>query len=118
MKLQLTLREAAEVLGVSLATLKNWENGRATIGDSYHPRVVRFLGHDPNPAAQSLSERLRKMRKAAGLSQKALALRLGLDPSTVRAWEAGRVGAGHGRVREVLEEFMLTATVESGAQAV
>ena len=91
---------------VSLATVKNWEKGRASVGDSYHERVIHFLGYDPNPAPSSFSERLRVARKAAGLSQKALALGLGLDPSTVRAWESGRVGAGHERVREVLEDFM------------
>ena len=99
-------------MGVSVSTVKNWEKGRATVGDSYHARVVRFLGYDPSPAPQSLSERLRKARKAAGLSQKALALRMGLDPSTVRAWESGRVGAGHERVREVLEDFMAEVSAE------
>ena len=101
----LTLRQAAEALGVSLATLKSWEKGRAKVGETYYPKVIRFLGYDPNPAPRSLPERLRAARRALGLSQKALALRLGLDPSTVRAWEAGGGDLGHGRVRQVLEEF-------------
>jgi transcriptional regulator with XRE-family HTH domain len=96
------------VLGVSLATVKNWENGRTTVGEASYARVVRFLGHDPNPAPRSLAERLRAARRAMGISQKTLALKLGLDPSTVRAWEAGRGSVGHGRVRHVLEEFVAT----------
>ncbi len=110
-ELGLTLRETARALGVSLATVKNWENGRAKVGEAPYSRVIRFLGHDPNPAPRSLSERLRAARKVMGLSQKALALHLGLDPSTVRAWEAGRVGDGHDRVRQTLEEFMAAVAI-------
>ena len=93
------------MLRVALATLKNWEKGRAKVGEAYYLKVIRFLGHDPNPVPRSLPERLRAARLASGLSQKGLALRLGLDPSTVRAWEAGRGDSGHERVRQVLEEF-------------
>jgi DNA-binding transcriptional regulator YiaG len=105
-ELALTLREAAQAIGVSLATVKNWEKGRTAVSEAHRPQVIRFLGYEPNPAPRSLSERLRAARCAAGLSSKALALRLGLNPSTVRAWEAGRVRHVHGRVRQVLEEFM------------
>jgi DNA-binding transcriptional regulator YiaG len=103
--LKLSQREAARILGVGLATLRNWERGRAKVSDSYQPRAIRFLGFDPNPV-RSFPERIRAARHAAGLSQKAVALRLGLDPSTVRTWEAGRGESGHGRVRRVLEAFV------------
>lgn len=105
----LTQREAARTLGVALATLRNWEKGRAKIGEAHYLKVIRFLGYDPNPAPRSLPERLRAARRVSGLSQKALALRLGLDPSTVRAWEGGRGDLGHGRVRQVLGEFVAAA---------
>jgi DNA-binding transcriptional regulator YiaG len=105
-ELELRLCEAARVIGVSTATIKNWEAGRAAIGDASFPKVIRFLGRDPNAAPTSLSERVRAARKATGLSQKGLALSLGLDPSTIRAWEAGQVGYGHERVREALEAFI------------
>ena len=96
-------------MGVALATLKNWEKGRAKVGEAYYLKVIRFLGYDPNPVPRSLPERIRAARLALGLSPKALALRLGLDPSTVRAWEAGRGEDGHGRVRQVLLEYVATA---------
>lgn len=104
-ELKLSQREAARALRVGLATLRNWERGRTTVRDGYRPRVIRFLGVDPNPAG-SFPERIRAARHAAGLSQKALALRLELDPATVRAWEAGRGESGQGRVRRMLEEFV------------
>jgi len=105
LELKLSQREAARALGVGLASLRNWEAGRATVRDGYRPRVIRFLGFDPNPAG-SFPERIRAARHAAGLSQKGLAIRLALDPATVRAWEAGRGESGQGRVRRMLEEFV------------
>jgi DNA-binding transcriptional regulator YiaG len=105
LELKLTQRQVARNLRVGLATLRNWEAGRAKVRDRYRPRVIRFLGFDPNPA-RSFPERIRAARHAAGLSQKALALRLGLDPSTVRIWEAGRGESGQGRVRRLLEDFV------------
>jgi transcriptional regulator with XRE-family HTH domain len=105
-ELGLTQREAARELRVALATYRNWEAGRAEVSDAQYPKVVRFLGGDPNPAPRSLPERVRAARLARGLSPKALALRLGLDPSTVRAWEAGKGSAGQDRVRRLLEEFV------------
>jgi len=103
----MTQRETARTLQVGLATLRNWEAGRTTVSEACRPRVVGFLGYDPTPAPCSWPERLRAARLAIGLDQKALALRLGLDPSTVRAWEAGRGSTGHSRVRQALHEFAL-----------
>lgn len=110
----LSQRKAARALGVALATLKNWEKGRAEIGEAYYLKVIRFLGYDPNPIPRTLPERLRAARLALGLSQKALALRLGLDPSTVRAWEAGRGESGQERVRLLLEEFAAEGEADLG----
>jgi transcriptional regulator with XRE-family HTH domain len=102
----LAQRESAKELHVSLATLRNWEAGRAKVGERYYRRVVGFLGHDPNRTPRSLPERIRAARLALGLSQKGLALRLGLVPSTVRAWELGQGESGHERVRQALQEFV------------
>jgi DNA-binding transcriptional regulator YiaG len=112
-ELKLSQREAARILGVGLATVRNWERGRAEVHDAYRPRVIRFLGFDPNPV-RSFPERIRAARHATGLSRKALALRLGLDPGTVRAWEAGRGSSGQGRVRRALEEFVVAVAGDLG----
>ena len=39
-ELTLTQREAARAVGVALATLKNWEKGRAKVGEAYGARVT------------------------------------------------------------------------------
>ena len=54
------------------------------------PAIIRFLGFDPSPAANSLPERLVTARRALGLSQRKMAAKLGVDPTTHMGWEAGR----------------------------
>ena len=53
------------------------------------PAIIQFLGYDPQPPADPLSERLAATRKRLGLSQRKMAAKLGVDPCTVKGWEAG-----------------------------
>ena len=60
-----------------------------------HTEEVYFfsVGVDKNnPMSQPASsiERLVALRAAVGLSQRGLAMALGIDPTTVAAWETGR----------------------------
>jgi DNA-binding transcriptional regulator YiaG len=76
---------------VSVATLGHWELGRTAPATRFLPAIFRFLGCDPRPLGENtFPERLRVARTARGLSQEALARRLGIDPTTVWRWEAGR----------------------------
>jgi transcriptional regulator with XRE-family HTH domain len=43
-------------------------------------------------AAEAFPDRLRRLRKAAGLSRESLALRAGCSWKSVQAWEQGRRG--------------------------
>jgi len=47
----------------------------------------KFLGHTPFLLPESLSTRLIFYRKVLGLSQRAMARRIGVDPTTVVRWE-------------------------------
>lgn len=107
-------RDAAQAIGVSLATFRNWEAGRADIRNENYPAVFRFLDTDPNPEPRSLQERLRAARLSEGLSQKAVAEGLGLDPGTLRAWEAGRVQTCSRKVRQRILEYV--ARVEEASR--
>ena len=51
--------------------------------------IIRFLGYDPQPAANTLGERLVRQRISLGLSQKEATERIGVDPSTLAKWERG-----------------------------
>lgn len=96
---------AAE-LGVSVGTLLNWERNHTRVQTRFMPKVLAFLGYDPREESGSLGERIRARRERQGLSQVALAAKLGLNPSTVVSWERGRVRLAFPKVRKRFEEFL------------
>ncbi len=98
--------EVARELGVSKATLFNWEGNHTRVQTRFMPQVVAFLGYDPREEAGQIGDRIRMLRERQGLSQVALAAKLGLNPSTVVAWERGRVRLAFPKVRKRFEEFL------------
>jgi transcriptional regulator with XRE-family HTH domain len=81
--------EAALEIGVSVNTYCAWETNRRQPDLRYIPPAIRFLGSDWREPGQSLGERIRHKRTAAGLSIRQLAALLGADATTVKSWEAG-----------------------------
>ncbi|HSK74820.1 MAG TPA: helix-turn-helix transcriptional regulator [Thermoanaerobaculia bacterium] len=72
-------------------TVINWEMNHTRVANRFLPKVVAFLGYNPREEAGELGNRIRMQRERQGLSQRALAEKLGLNVSTVVAWERGRV---------------------------
>jgi DNA-binding transcriptional regulator YiaG len=54
------------------------------------PKLVQFLGYDPFPRPTNLGERLRSYRRVHGLTQRELAKRMGIVPSTLAKWETAQ----------------------------
>jgi len=104
--LGLLQRELAKLLGVSVASLGHWELGNASPATRFLPAILRFLGGDPRPLAETFPERLRAVRTARGFSQEALARQLGIDPTTVARWEAGRGHPG-ARLSKLLSKTLM-----------
>jgi DNA-binding transcriptional regulator YiaG len=80
------------------------------------PRVIAFLGYDPSPERSeslSLGERVVRARQRTGMTQKDLARRLGVDPSTLAHWEYGRREPMPVN-RATLEAFVRCASIRSG----
>lgn len=98
-------RDAAELICCSTATLRNWEWGTHRPEVRFWPAIIRFLGHDPSPQARTTAERLKAVRRATGWSQKRLAFALGVDPTAVRDWEAGKKPHFH-RCRAAVEKLL------------
>lgn len=96
----------AEELGVSVSTLINWERNHTRVQTRFMPKVVAFLGYDPREECGELGERIRALRERRGLSQAALASKLGVNASTVGNWERGRVRRLFPKVRKRFEEFL------------
>lgn len=53
------------------------------------PVIIRFLGYNPLPPANTLAAQLVRHRTTLGMSQKDTALRLDIDPGTLVRWERG-----------------------------
>ena len=103
--LELLQKQVAEQIGVNGATITNWERNESTPIVRYMPAINRFLGYDPTPAASTLPERLAAIRRELGLTQRKMAERLGVDPSTLQGWEAGDHHPTNGSL-EVIGRFL------------
>ena len=99
-------REVAAKLGVNETTICNWETNRTSPKPSLIPKIITFLGYNPyDTRSGGLGERIVARRRAMGLSQKELARRPGVDPSTLARWETER-GQPSKQLRESLEEVV------------
>ena len=104
--LGLLQREMADRLGVDETTVHNWETNRTSPQLCFIPRIIAFLGYSPyDTQSGTLGKRIVGRRCVMGLTQKELARRLGIDPSTVRRWESG-IGQPSKRLRERLVAFL------------
>jgi DNA-binding transcriptional regulator YiaG len=90
LSLKLRQKDVAPQFGVDTTTVHNWETGTRAPRLESVPKIIAFLGYNPLPAAATTPERLQVCRKVLGLSQKELAARLCVDPSTLAHWEQGR----------------------------
>jgi transcriptional regulator with XRE-family HTH domain len=88
--LKLLQGQVADQIGVHEMTITLWERNATVPEVRYIPGIIQFLGYNPLPAANSLPERLAAVRRALGLSQRKMGKRLGVDPTTLMGWEAGR----------------------------
>ncbi|MEK7538480.1 MAG: recombinase family protein [Patescibacteria group bacterium] len=104
-EMKLNQREAGKLLGVSSATVLNWEKTKTEPPIASMPAIFRFLGYDPFPKPESLPERLLAKRRAMGWSLKEAARHLGVDEGTWRVWESGET-VPRGRWRELMNGFL------------
>ncbi len=99
--MKLTIKEAAKLLGTDERSIINWEKGR-TVPKVYRlPAIIRFLGYNPLPKAETLSERLVAKRLERGWSRKAASRYMRIDESTLRG-ETAKAGEKIGMPRHGL----------------
>ena len=111
--LGLPQRDVAEQVGVTEASVYNWENNRSSPTLRFLPRILAFLGYDPYDAqATTLGERIVAVRRKLGLSHKGLARRLDVDASTLSRWERGR-GKPSKRCHDRLLTFLADQPLDS-----
>jgi transcriptional regulator with XRE-family HTH domain len=69
------------------------------------PAIIRFLGYNPVPEAETLAGRITHWRVSQGISRKKLAKKLGVDESTLARWERGD-RAPTGLYRKLVENLL------------
>jgi DNA-binding transcriptional regulator YiaG len=102
-------RQVAAQLGVDTDSVFRWESNETSPSILQIPRIIRFLGYNPFPKPKSFSEELRESRRRLGLSQTAMARRLGVDSSTLRKWEQGRARPSPRSIQMLLDFNTTTA---------
>jgi len=88
--LQLSLKQAevASVIGVSEACITFWENNRSYLQIKHYPKIIAFLGYNPFPVdISTLGGKVTKHRIEKGLSHRKFGELVGVDASTIAAWE-------------------------------
>jgi transcriptional regulator with XRE-family HTH domain len=88
LELRLFQAQVGKILGVTESTVTNWEKNRSNPTLRPMPKIIRFLGYDPMPADSAhLGEKLLKYRRSHGISQREMAKRIGIDPTTLSRLE-------------------------------
>ena len=88
--LKLLQRQVADLVGVTEDCMTNWENGRAIPQIQYMPKLIDFLGYNPMKVEdETLGGRIKNYRISHGLSHKKLGELVGVNASTICAWEHG-----------------------------
>ena len=106
--LGLMQREVSERLDVDEMTICNWETNRNLPLIRFIPRIITLLGYDPydENSPKDLAQRIIFTRQKLGMTQKELAYRLGIDPSTLGRWERG-IGQPSKRLAQALNLFLV-----------
>ena len=105
LELRLLQSDVAQLLLADKTSVFNWENNRTMPQVRHIPKIIGFLGYNPLPTARSLSEKLMAARRTLGLSQRAMAKRLGIDPGTLQAWESGRRCPSK-KLQRIIDDFL------------
>jgi transcriptional regulator with XRE-family HTH domain len=98
-------REAAAAVGICIETYINWEKDRTRPTAAQFRPVIAFLGYDPSPKPETLTERLEAKRRALGVTFDQVAQHLDWDRATLFRYVRGIWRMKPDR-QAVLEEFL------------
>jgi transcriptional regulator with XRE-family HTH domain len=104
MDLGLLQREVAEIIGVTVSSIYNWEHG-VEPELQYNPSIIKFLGYIPFDCPDDTVGRLAWYKRANGMSLECLGEAMGRDPEQVADWLSGR-HRPFKKNREKIERFL------------
>ena len=104
----MTQKDLATEFGVSVFTIKNWENRRAHPSSEHSARVIEWLsrGHlhhrqpEKQPEFTLFVLPMKEKRARLGIGTMTLALHLGVGKNRVREWEEARLDSQRGRLQK------------------
>lgn len=100
--------EAAALLGISKASMWQWEMGIAVPEDRYYPAIICFLGYEPWPEPRTDGERFRaeRLRRGLSINQAARLVHLAFDTVALFEKDKRRLSPAN---RTKLDAFMTGA---------
>lgn len=102
--LKLTKRQLSLNFNVSDVTIYLWERNKVRPSLSQILKIIKFLGRDPfEKKAEKIGDKIREFRRVRGLSQKAFAKLLNVNPSTLAGWERDK----HRPTKRLLDKMNL-----------
>jgi len=105
LELGLLQREVAERIGVTEASVYDWEKHRTDLMVHLIPRITQFLGYTPPLFnGKTTGQKIIAYQCLRGMSQWTLALKLKVDPETMGRWERDE-SFPTGKLKTRLEPF-------------
>ncbi|MCX6928830.1 MAG: helix-turn-helix domain-containing protein [Verrucomicrobia bacterium] len=104
--------DVAKLLCVDRGTIQNWERGIGKPAIHQVPRIIKFLGFDPEPAPATAPQTIVYARRSLGLTQEEFAETLSVAPFSIWQWESGRSVPPEPilkQIRSVLKRLQLSA---------
>ena len=89
MDLGLLQREVAEIIGVSVSSIFNWEHG-VEPELQYNPSIIKFLGYIPFDCPDDTVGHLAWYKRTMGMNFDHLGEAMGRDPEQLSDWLSGR----------------------------
>jgi transcriptional regulator with XRE-family HTH domain len=97
--LKMLQREVAERIGEGETSVFTWEANTVSPDIRRMPAIIRFLGYNPLPVADTLGGRIIRHRTSLGMTRQGTAKRLGVDPGTLARWQRGEREPAGGMIR-------------------
>jgi transcriptional regulator with XRE-family HTH domain len=102
--LKLHQKDVAKAIGVSKATVLNWEHG-VEPEVAHVPQIIQFLGYVPFDCPEDPIGRLAYFKKVKGLSYSRLGKLMGRGPEQLTHWMTGRNMPGSKSLK-MIEQFL------------
>jgi ribosome-binding protein aMBF1 (putative translation factor) len=83
-------KDLGKRFGVHTESVKNWETGITVPTIHVIPKIIEFLGYDPEPLPSTLSRQIAYARRRLGYTQKELAKEICCVSFKIWEWESGR----------------------------